>query len=294
MGFSEKMVNLVASPKGDSLNYRAQPNTSSAVKHTSQKGLSAGRTTGDFFDMPDGRWLAVLLNKDKTIAFVRTDVTTFTLPKTNPDIKKEEIQPIIDKLVASDNIIYHTLLRSAALIQTAESKKIDTKKHRETFSALNARLLARQDALKNSKIVSWKTGIKNGYTKLRDSFLNFVSKFPAKTSVYNMYGVGAVGATSVVLSAVVGAGLTVAAYYAFKPKYDESTTDLKISSDLEKALASLEPAKAAAVKKDLETQVDDAYNQGKTDGNFSGMFKTILPIGLGILAFLGIQKLAKQ
>jgi hypothetical protein len=79
----------------------------------------------------------------------------------------------------------------------------------------------------------------------------------------NVYGIGSI--TGVVIGAVIGAGLIVGAYFAFKPKYDESTADLKISKDLEAALATLTPEKAAEVKADLEKQIDTAYNQGKTD-----------------------------
>ena len=70
------------------------------------------------------------------------------------------------------------------------------------------------------------------------------------------------------VSALVGAA---ALYYVFKPDYDDSKKDLKVSYNLKKLLDSAEPEVAKQIEQDLEKQIDDAYNQGKTDQWFSGI-----------------------
>ncbi len=290
MGFKSDRINKAAVPKGTSLNYREKPTTSSKILHTSQAGKFAGRTTGDYLDQSDGRWWQVILTGTNALAWVREDVTSFQKPPSDPALNEKDVQGIVDKLVNNDIEVYHSLLRSSALLKDAAAKGKDVSSFQKAHAQLNARLEARQDKIKNSKLLSWKEGIKKGYENLKKSYINYVTspEYHA-AAMMNVYGIGSI--TGVVIGAVIGAGLIVGAYFAFKPKYDESTADLKISKDLEAALATLTPEKAAEVKADLEKQIDTAYNQGKTDQFISTNLKWI---GFAALGFFGISFLMNQ
>ena len=123
--------------------------------------------------------------------------------------------------------------------------------------------------------------------KLVEGFKSFV------LTHYNLYiqGIGAIPLVAIVVGAVAGAGLSVAAYFAFRPEYDESKTDLKLSKELEDVLKNVDPITAENIKADLEKQVDTAYYKGKTAGTFSGMFNILKPIAFAALGFWGITKL---
>jgi hypothetical protein len=272
-GFNKDSINLLASPKGDSLNYRSAPNTTASVLHTSLKGKSAGRTSGDFFNLADGLWWAVVLNSNGQTAYVRNDVTLFSRPKDNPKITEAEAQNLINDLVKSDSEIYHSLLRINTLILTAQSQGKNVDKYKAQFALLYSRLNNRQEKIKTSKLVSFQTGLKKGYEAMQAGFEKAV-----QSDTYGIMGIGSL--TAIIIGAVIGAGIAVAIYFAFKPTYSESQADLKISSTLEKALSTLSPTESKQVKTDLENQIDTAYNQGSTDGTFSGMSKILLPLGL--------------
>ena len=102
--------------------------------------------------------------------------------------------------------------------------------------------------------------------------------------------IGVIPVAAVVVGAIIGGGLATAAYFAFRPDYDESKTDLIISTELEEALSKVTPETATKIKAGLEKQVDDAYNSGKTAGSFSGMFSILKPVAIGLLGFFAIQK----
>lgn len=272
-GFSLQSVNLLAAPKGTDLNYRSAPFTTASVLHNSKHGFSAGRTSGDYYIMTDGKWWSVVLNSNGAIAYVREDVTIFIKPTSNPTtITDATAQSLINDLVKSDVEIFHSLLRSNSLLVKAEGKGLNVSTLKTKYIGLLSRLNYRQEKVKTSKMLSFQTGLKKGYESLVQAFNDNLTN-----PVYypRIIGIGSV--TAVVIGAVIGAGLAVGIYFAFKPSYSESKADLVVSADLEKALSTLTPAQAQAVKTDLESQVDKAYNQGATDGTFSGIAKLLKP-----------------
>jgi hypothetical protein len=270
--FKTSLINLIAAPKGDSLNYRSAPNTQSKILHTSLKGKSGGRTTGDYFTLSDGTWLKVLLNQSELTAYVREDVTSLIKPTTNPTITDAEAQSLIDKLVKSDEETYYTLLRIAAILKQLSKAGIDISSYTAKYRPLELQFFERQQKMKDSQLLKIQIGIKKVYARLKETF-----------------GIGSI--TGLIVGAIIGVGVAVSIYFAFRPTYNESKVDLKVSSDLEKALSSLNPAAAASVKKDLEKQIDDAYNTGLKDGTFDGLFKILKPLGIGLFAFWGVTKL---
>lgn len=285
--FNRDYVNLITTAKNQAgLNYRTGPGTSYKTVGTGSYGKSFGRTSGNYYKMSDGIWYQVILNGGKGYAYVREDVTKLVVPKDTP-VSEAESKKIIDALVNNDIQIHESLIRTANLLSSAKEKGVSISSQEEKYKGLLTRLIRRQEKIKNSKILSWKTGLKKGMDKLVEGFKTYVL---VNWGIY-IKGIGAVPIVAVVVGAVAGAGLSVAAYFAFRPEYDESKTDLKLSKELEDILKKVDPVTAEKIKTDLEKQVDTAYNKGKTAGTFSGMFNVIKPFAFAALGFWGVTKL---
>jgi hypothetical protein len=285
--FNKDYVNLITTAKNQAgLNYRSGPGTSYKNIGTAAYEKSFGRTSGNYYKMTDGIWYQVVLNDNKGYAYVRGDVTRLVVPKDTP-VTEAEGKKLVDQLVSNDIQVHESLIRSANLLNSVKAKGTNISSYQDKYKGLLTRLIRRQDKIKNSKILSWKTGFKKGMDNLVEGFKSYV------LTHYGLYiqGIGAITLVAIVIGAVAGAGLSVAAYFAFRPEYDESKTDLKISKELEEVLSKVDPVTAEKIKTDLEKQVDTAYNKGKTAGTFSGMFNIIKPIAFAALGFWGITKL---
>jgi hypothetical protein len=288
--FNKDYVNLLTTAKNQvGLNYRTGPGTSYKTIGTAPYGKSWGRTTGNYYKMSDGIWYQVILNDNKGYAWVREDVNRLIIPKDSP-VGESEGKKLVDQLVSNDMKIHESLIRSANILSSAKAKGIDISSYQDKYKGLLARLIRRQDKIKNSRILSWKTGLKKGMDKLVEGFKSYVL---TNFGIY-IQGIGAIPIIAVVISAAAGAGLSIAAYFAFRPEYDESTTDLKISKELEDVLKNVDPETAGKIKADLEKQVDTAYSRGKTQGTFSGMFNIIKPIAFALVGFWGITKVLES
>jgi hypothetical protein len=285
--FNRDYVNLLTTAKNQAgLNYRTGPGTNNKTIGTAAYGKSWGRTSGNYYKMTDGIWYQVIVNDNKGYAWVREDVTRLLLPKDSP-VTDSQSKKMIDQLVSNDMQIHDSLISSANILNAAKAKGINVSAYNEKYKGLITRLIRRQDKIKNSKILSWKTGLKKGMENLLDGFKTYVL---TNFGIY-IQGIGVIPLVAIVISAVAGAGLAVAAYFAFKPEYDESTIDLKVSRELEDLLKTTDPETADKIKADLEKQVDKAYNRGKTQGTFAGMFKIIQPLAFAALGFWGITKI---
>ena len=290
-GFKTNMVNKGAAPKGTSLNYRQKPTTTSRVLHNVKKGKFAARTTGDYFDMPDGRWWRILMNNSSfTEAYVRQDVTLFVTPKTNPNITEAQAQQLINDLVKSDIAVFDNLLISGNILKKLDTAGKNVDSYKKIYDELTTRHSYRQKKIKESKLLKWKTGLKKWQSKALSLLKNWEISYNKPKMPSLIKGIGSISVTAIVIGAVIGVGLTVAIYFAFRPTYTESQTDLKLSTDLQKALQNLSPEAAQAVKNDLEKQIDDAYNYGQRQGTFSGAGKIIKPLVIGVLAYWGVTK----
>lgn len=280
MAVDAKLRGLIVIPKGSSTNVRALQNTTSKIVYTLKAG-SQLIATGGVTSMADGKWYQVTVNST-THGYVREDVVIL--------LKPEDSEKIIQLLVKSDQQVFEGLARVSNLLLAAKTKGKNIQAQLDKFSQLGARLSARQNALKSSSLLKVQTGIKKAYTAVVNKMKSLISA---------IFGVGDGGVVSIPLSVVIivtaaaTLATTAALYYTFKPKYDESSTDLKMTTELEKALAMLEPNEAKKLKEDLEKQVDDAYNDGKKDGSFGGLGSILLYTAIGVGTFLVITNLPK-
>lgn len=284
--FDKDKVNLIAYAKNQTgLNYRTGPGTNYKILGTAPYNKSYGRTTGNYYQMSDGIWYQVLLNGKDSYAFVRNDVTRLAKPTKNP-VTSSDSKKVIDGLVNNDMKINESLIRTANLLQSLKNKGVKTDSYNNEYKSLLNRYIQRQNKIKNSKILKWKTGLKRGYEKLSVGFKTFLST----QFGINISGIGAIPIIAVVVSAVAGAGLAVLAYFAFKPEYDESKTDYKKIIELENVLNKVDPNTAGKIRQEIEKQIDTAYYKGETSGKFSGAFKIVKPLAMAFLGFWGITK----
>jgi hypothetical protein len=274
--FDQNFVGLEVYPKGSSVNVRKSMSTNDPILFTKKAGELVGLTTGAYAKMSDGKWILI---KSGTIqGYVREDVVNLVKPKT---VTKDDSLTVIQKLVESDKAIYNSLQKIDILIQALKIQKKDTTASEKLLNNLATRLQTRQDDIKKSNVVKWTAG----YNKVMNEAKEAVKKAYSGGDILNHIPIGNISGVPaiIIISVVAGGLLTAAAYFVFKPKYDESTADLKISKDLENLLAKTDPVTAKKITDNLEKQIDTAYNQGKTDGTFGGIFKTILPIA-GLIA----------
>lgn len=255
-----------------STNVRKLPSTTSAKVLTLPQG-NVLVATGNVLMQKDGKWIQVeLLNNQ--FGYVRSDV-----------VKQITVngESIAKMLIASDKQVFETLLRCSVYLQKQKEAGKNISKQKAQFQTLYNRLTARQNELKKSSLVSCQSGISKAY----DRMTGYLKK------LFGISGIGEPVSITIIIgvSLAVGAGISVLVYQLFKPKYDASKTDLKLSADLENALKNVDPATAKKIKDDLEKQIDDAYNQGNSDGTFGSFGSTLKYVGIGILGFIGIRAL---
>lgn len=269
-------------PRNGAVNVRRDSSTTAPVLNQYPREIKIGTYTGTSEKKVDGTWLKLSILGG--YGWVRSDVVIVVNP-TAKTPTKQEIDGVVQQLQKSDEEIFHTLLRALPLMQAAKAKGVNVAAHETKYKDLYNRFSVRQTAMKESTALKCQTGVRKTYEAMRDKMASWLG----------IHGIGEpfTLATCVILVAV-GVGASVAVYYVFKPKYDESSKDLVISSDLEKALSTLSPEVRETVVKDLEKQVDDAYNQGKTDGTFGGLGKVFMYGGFGLLAVYGINQLTKS
>lgn len=263
---------LLVVPTGSAANVRSKPSVKGTLLLRVLKGNNVGISTGNFTETPgEGIWFEV--TTEKGTGFVQGKIVKLYKPS------DKEANDLVSKLVESDKKVFESLLRVSPIIANLKKQGKNTSAYDKQFKALSDRLSARQKAIKESKVVSWKAGLKKGYDKMISWFKSLYSSISGIGEPISL-------TVTIIISAVVGAGLAVTAYFLFKPKYSESQTDLKISSELESLLSKTDPETAAQIKTDLETQIDTAYNQGKTDQSFKSFWnigKYVLIFGAGYL-----------
>ncbi|MCK9618648.1 MAG: hypothetical protein M0R21_12530 [Lentimicrobiaceae bacterium] len=284
MDFHISKANKIVKPKGTSVNIRKEASTDSQVIAVIAQEVTAGRTSGFYENKNDGLWYEINLQEPKSglnVGFVREDVVKLIESKENT-VAQDNAQQLVNSILKNDLEIFKTLVRCANIIIALDKNNIDTTKHKKVLKYLSYSLGTRQGYLINSGLaVSYKTGYPKAYTDLINGY---------KKIVESLTGIGIIPVLVIIVVFAIGAATAVGAYYAFRPRYDESKKDLKISNELEKALSTLSPSEAEKVKNELEKQIDNAYNSGKEQGTFSGMFSFIKPLAFALGGFWLITK----
>lgn len=240
------------------------------------KVLSYGYKTGEDENQ---KWYALQMPSGGT-GFVRKDLLQFYTITNKDTYTDSDLKVFLDDIVAVNKSIYLRLLQCSVLIEELVKKGQTAKaaEYANTLKTLNQRLYNRQKTLESSPYIKVKTAFESAWKKAYNVYSSLMS---------SISGCSTIGAAPIVIAAVVGivavAGVTAYAIYQnLKPQYDASVTDLKQSDALKKALSSLTEGEKNEVVEDLEKQIDDAYNKGKSDSFFSGAFTVLKPIAFAV------------
>ncbi|NOU19418.1 MAG: hypothetical protein HOO91_17820 [Bacteroidales bacterium] len=266
----------------------ANPSSAKTVKGinnvllTEASSNSVGRTSGD----REGTFIKISLAKpigSYTYGFVIESQVKLVDSKNNANAEKYASE-MVGKLVKNDIALNKNLLVIAELLEKAKAKGLNTTSLQEQFNKITNQYNERQKKIQTSKLVSVKQWLNNKWDWIKSKF----SKEKEEVGSISLAIAAAAGA-------IVAVGATALIYYSFKPDYDDSVVNLKDSALLQKAVANLQPEEAKALKANLEQQVDEAYNQGKTDQAFGGFFGNIKTLAiLGLVGFVGYKLLNKN
>lgn len=185
----------------------------------------------------------------------------------------EQTEEMLNELVENDKLTYSNILYGREFAdQLQRDSGVTLPWFENKFNQLVRSYTERQTALKNSTAFKTKNWL------------------DAKTSeLMNWLGLGAVPIVPIAIGGVVGVVATVSLYFAFRPKYSESTKDLRISSELKSALDEVSPATQQKIKDNLEKQIDKAFQAGRNQGGISAvmnLIKWVAIAGVGIYIFL--------
>jgi hypothetical protein len=248
------------------------------------------------YAISDGKamWYAVD-NPAGGIGYVSGDYCTQVKMTYKSKPTSADITNIFQKLVQSDRLVYKELLNLAAKLSAKKKANCNTSKIDYQYRLLSMRLHDRQESIKNCKQVHASTGTDSLFSKLKNTYISILDKIGINGTEEDSDEIGlapfAIYAIIVGVSLLAGAGAAVWLYYKFKPKYEQSVKDLKVSKELEKALAALTPAERKKVTDDLNKQIDDAYNQGKEDSSIKDKLSAAKGPLIAIAAFLVGYKL---
>lgn len=228
MAWDSKIVNNNVYAKGQTVNLRQLPSTTSKTFATVKAGILAGRTTGATITQKDGVWYQLIMPDLKTYAYVRNDVVI--LQPAKQDVPEKMASDLVNNLIANDVEIINSLVRSGLLLSSLVTKNVDVSKYKSTYDKLMSNYNRRQEKLKTSKILKVQLGISNAIKKVET-----IAKDNSEMSQMLMpiQGIGAIQIAPYVIAAIIGAGLTAMAYFAFKPDYDEGAKDLIVTKELE-------------------------------------------------------------
>lgn len=290
MSFNKDISNKIVFPAGSSANVRRFPSTATTVQNTpnvlftAKAGEVIGRTSGTFFLMKDGKWYQVNLNKEyagRSYGYVREDIIKLQTPVSDA-VAEENYKKLMNAIQASDIQVNKNLIKAGALLIAAKNQKKDISALAVTFESIRNRYNTRQNEIQTSSLVK--------VTQWNEKAYNTLSK--AIDSSAEVFALGSIGVAPVIIyAAVFVSGLAAAGilYYWLRPKYSESVVDLQSSAELVKALSALTPDEATTLKNNLESQIDNAYNQGKRDQWFTGLGGNLKTGLILVGAFLGVK-----
>lgn len=283
----QNFINKIVTPKGDTLNVRSLPGTTSKVLLTLSKGSPAGRTSGEVINMKDGKWLQVNLYKEtsgKTVGYVRSDVVILSVvnDSSKNSVAEANGKSMMDELISNDQQLFTEIIISKQLLKEAKAKGKNVADLSARLDKLNNSYVDRQVKIKTSNLIKFQTGYKKEMASLVKAW--------DETKTYDRI-IDGIGAVPIVVWYLMGAATLAAIYYAFRPDYDQSKVDLNISDDIKKKIKSVLTAdEYSTFEAKLKTQVADAYKDGMTEGKFGGIFTIVKWVAVFIGGYFVVDK----
>ena len=294
MGVSNnpKYKNASLYPLGNTANVRSGASLTDDILFVAKKPSRCGIATGNIIQSEaDGAeyWLQIVPDDQSKakFAYVRSDVCTFVNPnKTDDDspvltYTGSNGNILLDTIIKNDKTLYKQLLVFAQVIENMKSASIDTSQVQPIYDSILNDYKARQTKI--AKTIG--TGV------IIETSLDLIPGGSIFVDLYNKFSnwlSGRLGVAQyvipVALTAIVTGLVIYALYEMFKPDYERGKVNIQQSALLKKALSSLSPEDQKTVLRDLQTQLDDAYNAGK--GNSAGLLTYVkyAAYGVGIFA----------
>lgn len=304
MPYTVKMKDVHIYPKGSTLNVRKQPATTAAVLKKVNAGQKAGITTGNWerkednfywFELVGGGWVRqdVITLKNAAGTVLNLTFNSNTTNTNETQISDAEAKKRMDVMFANDRTIFGHLNKSNAYVAALKAKGVNTANYEKKLVELASSYTKRQQEVNNHQNI--KTERSGVLSKVAEgaSWLwgKVTSIFSGTEEEADNLGIAPI-IIAVIVPVIKWACVAISAYFlykAFKPSVEQSHIDLKQSEELEKALSTLNPEERQKVEKDIQGQIDLAYNKGKSEGSSLSSFlstaKTLALIAGGVYLF---------
>jgi len=179
----------------------------------------------------------------------------------SPEVNQQDAQNLVQGIIDNDISLWKQLTICGPLLKRASDNGIDITNQKIVFDSLVSSYSARQEHMNNSAMLKIKGSMDQTQDWINSKIdWNYVASIPSYNGIDGLAGFWLAFAVGAAAVAVVG----YLVYQEFKPDYEKGKVDLKVSGEFKKWLDTLPADKQAAIKKDLQNQLDDAYNQGKS------------------------------
>ncbi len=286
---SLKNINIYAGTKG--VNVRKSHSTSASIYYAASRFDLVGYTTGSGYTDNGMLWIEIVVSQGtykNTKAWVAyNSIRT----KWAPADTKESAQDLLDKMIRSDIALLFKINATKALLESLFKQGKNIKPYADKLEKVWNEFKARQLALSQA----------SNYIKAENG--NFNEKLQAYWNIMFNHGfageIEALPLVAIVVGAVV-VGLAIAKIIDWLlPAYDASQKNFKEIPDLTEIFNAYQvpKEKQQKIKTEIERQIDDAYNGGKTDQAWSSLFSIgskVLLFGLGAAFIIyGIPKIVE-
>lgn len=266
-------------PKFANLNVRKKPSVNADIMYNIKKGSYAGKHKGKQIVIANAQDWIPIESRAGYLAFVRIDV--IKVSETKPKVPtKEEQKELLQKLIATDIVIFRRLASIGVLISQLERKGYKVENQKALYKQLVKNYSDRQDIIK-----------KSGAIKFQELKSDFTIWWLKNKYFLGITGVGALPAVPIAIGVILGVSLSVALYYILRPTYDQATRDLKITGTFKKWLEQLPDDAQKEISDDLEKQIDKAFNIGLFRGKFGSLWTIGKYAIIGIVSIWGFGKL---
>ncbi len=289
---------LTVYPKSGNLNVRKQPATTAPLLKTIASGKTAGITTGNYEQKTDGYWFeitgkgwvrqdVVKFKNNQTGQFVNVNFHTTSTSKTNTtgEVTEAEAKKRMDAMFENDRKTFASLSKSNAYLAALKAKGVNTSNYEKRIIEVANSYTKRQQEINNHKnLKAERSSVLSKVAEKASWLWSKVTGIFSGTETEEELGFAFAVLIPIIVPVIKWAAIAISSYFlykAFKPGVEQSHVDLKKSEELEQALSTLNPEQRKKVEKDIQTQIDTAYSEGKSNGSsLSSFLKTAQTIAV--------------
>lgn len=248
------LVNKGAFADGSTVSVWSSASGSASILYTADD--FAGILTGNYSTSLGAKWYQLLsLDGANIYGYVRED--TVIIKTVNP-ITTSTAQGTINQMIDNDKQTLTNLLIAAEYCKRLQAKGYNVSSQKAQIKKTYLSLYNRNKKLADAP----------GFSDKQKGKSNLTGFAPALQNIVNDSNIGIVISTAVLITIIVVAlvaGAT-AVYYAFYIDAKNASKDLQVSENLKKALENVDASTRETIIKELQEQINDAYNSGKFSG----------------------------